>query len=496
MTDAYDGRIKRMINRLNNVKNHISRNEKPYEISSKKKISQTEVKNNLVIEKEKKLEILEKTDVLVVGGGPSGISAAIASSRAGANTMIIDKFGCLGGVITTVGMETIGWYRYEGTIDCEGIGIEMERLAENMGASRKWAYNDSQCLDAEYFKIIADKLIEENNVKCLLHTLVVDVIVQENIIKGVIIETKLGRNAILAKRVIDCTGDADVAYLSGAQFRQNKLEDKMGVTTVFNCSGVDTEKFKKYTEDQKKTYKDWGQSWCQNTSEENSKLPTPFLGEEFKNASEKNIIPKSSSNISGSWSSLTNAGEATNLNLVHMKNIDCTNVYDLTKAEIEGRKETLNALQGLKTMVPGFENARLRNFGMTLGTRDSRKIMAEYNLTKNDVLGEARFKDSIGIFPEFLDGYNVLTLPTSGRYFHVPLRCMIPLKIENLLVAGRCVAGDNYSHAAMRNMMACTVTGQGAGVAAAISLTDNCKVRNVNIDNVHTELRKQKVRID
>ena len=115
---------------------------------------------------------------------------------------------------------------------------------------------------------------------------------------------------------------------------------------------------------------------------------------------------------------------------------------------------------------------------MTLGIRDSRKIIGEYNLTKDDVLGQARFEDSIGIFPEFIDGYNVLILPTTGRYFQVPYRCLIPLKIENLLVAGRCVAGDNISHAAMRNMMACTVTGQGAGVASAVSIKESITSKN------------------
>ena len=142
---------------------------------------------------------------------------------------------------------------------------------------------------------------------------------------------------------------------------------------------------------------------------------------------------------------------------------DCTNVEHLTKAEMEGREQAMHALQALNAVVPGFEKARLRNFGMTIGTRDSRKIIGRYNLNSDDVRYEARFDDSIGIFPEFIDGYNILILPTTGRYFHVPYGCLVPPKVDNLLVAGRCVAGDKTSHAAMRNMMACTVTGQGAG---------------------------------
>merc|ERR1711894_805344 len=136
------------------------------------------------------------------------------------------------------------------------------------------------------------------------------------------------------------------------------------------------------------------------------------------------------------------------------------------------------ALQALKAVVPGFEKAKLRNFGMTIGCRDSRKIIGRYNLTSEDVRNCARFEDSIGIFPEFIDGYNILILPTTGRYFQVPP------SIDNLLVAGRCVAGDKTSHCAMRNMMACTVTGQGAGIAAAVSLTKGKSTHDVDIKDV------------
>jgi hypothetical protein len=192
---------------------------------------------------------------------------------------------------------------------------------------------------------------------------------------------------------------------------------------------------------------------------------------------------------------LTEAGEATNLNLAHMNGIDCTDVMDLTKAEMQGRQEALYALTALKKVVPGFENAKLRNFGMTLGTRDSRKIIGRYNLTGDDVRNQAKFADSIGIFPEFIDGYNVLILPSTGRYFEVPYGCMVPLEVDNLLVAGRCVAGDMVSHAAMRNMMACTVTGQGAGAAAAVSLQQQVSTANVDVALVQVELERQGVRL-
>merc|ERR1712032_531737 len=163
---------------------------------------------------------------------------------------------------------------------------------------------------------------------------------------------------------------------------------------------------------------------------------------------------------------------------------------------MEGREQSMYALQALKAVVPGFEKAKLRNFGMTIGTRDSRKIIGRYNLTSEDVRNCARFEDSIGIFPEFVDGYNILILPTTGRYFQVPYKCLVPrTNVDNLLVAGRAVAGDRVSHAAMRNMMACTVTGQGAGVAAAVSLKDGVGTRSVDLVKIQSELKRQGVRL-
>ena len=132
---------------------------------------------------------------------------------------------------------------------------------------------------------------------------------------------------------------------------------------------------------------------------------------------------------------------------------------------------------------------------MTLGVRDTRKIDAVYNMTAEDVHNQAHFDDSIGIFPEFIDGYGVLVLPTTGRYFQLPYRAMVPKGIENLLVTGRSVGGDKGSHAAVRNMMCCAVNGQGAGVAAAISIQTSAKVADVDIKKVQKALMQQGARI-
>jgi hypothetical protein len=179
-----------------------------------------------------------------------------------------------------------------------------------------------------------------------------------------------------------------------------------------------------------------------------------------------------------------------------MSGIDPTDVRDLTRAEIEGRQQAMWAVAALKKYTPGFEKARLRTIGSSLGTRESRKIIGEYDITEHDVLNQVRFEDSIGICPEFLDGAGIAIMPSTGRYFHVPYRITLPQKVENLLVAGRCVAGDKVSHAATRQMMCCTVTGQGAGIAAAVSLEDGVTCRTVDVSRVQKALEKQGVRIE
>jgi len=133
---------------------------------------------------------------------------------------------------------------------------------------------------------------------------------------------------------------------------------------------------------------------------------------------------------------------------------------------------------------------------MSIGIRDSRKIDALYNMTEQDVRQQGRFDDSVGIYPEFIDGYGILILPTTGRYMQIPYRAMIPQDVENLLVAGRAIGGDRVAHAATRNMACCAVAGQGAGIAAALSVRSGCALRDIDIGALQAELQRQGVRID
>jgi hypothetical protein len=148
----------------------------------------------------------------------------------------------------------------------------------------------------------------------------------------------------------------------------------------------------------------------------------------------------------------------------------------------------------MRKKVPGFEKAKLRNFGMTLGARESRLIEGRYILTGHDVFNQARFEDSVAIFPEFIDGREWLILPLTGRYYHIPYRALVPQKVDNLLVAGRCISGEPLAHTSFRNMACCVATGQAAGTAAACSIKQEVSSSAVNVKLVQDALAAQGVR--
>lgn len=453
-----------------------------------------------VHEPERNIPVLAETDVLVVGGGPAGMSAAIAAGRTGAKTMIIERHGCFGGVITQAMIGTIAWYRNsEKVVDAGGLLAEYEKKAEEAGAIWDERMGEfimesglletpeaqamgetgnphSRTLDTELFKYIADQMLAEAKVTPLLHCLVTDVLKENGTISGVITESKSGRHAVLAKRVIDATGDGDVAARAGAPFREMGREEREGMSVNFGCSNVDLKKFLYYFITHPSSIADWDK---ESGNKENEVLKT-FLIEPFRLAREAGEMPEDAK-IESYWSAFAKTGEMPTMNAVFMPEFNALDVQDLTKAEQKGREFVMLALAALRKYTPGFQDAWLRSFGSYLGVRESRKINCEYELTMADCIGEATFDDTVAVCPEFLDGIDLAIMPSTGRNFQIPARQLFPRDVENLLVAGRCVGGDKNSHAAMRQMVACVATGQGAGVIAARSLIEDVPLQAVDI---------------
>ncbi len=473
-----------------------------------------------ILEPAKTIDVLTQCDVLVLGGGPAGMSAAIAAAREGVEVVIVERYGSFGGVITQQTMGSISWYRFSQTVDAGGVRLEFEDKAKEMGATidvlgeegrgvvDDWlldTYHDYleeaglrtdgvpnyEILETELFKWVADQMLVDAGVTPILHCWAVEVLKQGNKVTGVITESKSGRQAILAKRIIDCTGDADVANFAGAPWWMSEKPDLMETTVQFGMSNVRLQAVLLYLYMASGDVGDWS-----DTGADTSTMLSPRVVEPYLRAIEAGEIPiEEDVEYTSYFGAFTFCNEIPDMNTVHLHGIDGTDVWDLTDAEIRGRERAVWAMDALRKYCSGFADARIRTFAQALGVRDTRHIIGEYSLTESDVRNQARFDDSIGICPEFLDGFGNMLLPTTGRYFQVPYGVILPDKVENLLVAGRPVSSDRIAMTATRQMTCCCVTGQGAGIAAAQSIKDGVTCRNVDRATLQQRLEAQDVRL-
>lgn len=405
-------------------------------------------------------------DVIVVGSGPAGISAAVNASRNGAKTLIIENQGKLGGIATAGYMS-----HWTGTVGNKTYWEILRRSNEKYGRESRAIEIDPELLTITYIE-----MLEEAKVDCLLYTNVFDVIMDDNQLKGVICCNKNGLTAYNAKVVIDASGDGDVAYKSGAKFVLGREKDgKMQPTTLmFKVGGVDMEKavFPESFETLVHTEKGELQALAR------EKLPSPAGHVLLYRSTIPGIVTCNMTNVTG---------------------IDGTKAEDLTKAEFICRKQMLPIVNFLKEYVPGYENCYIVGSASLIGVRETRHFKGIKTLTEQDITEAKQFDDAVVFGAHFnFDVHNITGsgLDESGcqkqfkqmRGYTIPYGCLVPEKVDGLLLAGRNISGSHLAHSNFRAMPICVGIGEAAGVAAALSVEQNIKVRDVKVIEIQSKI--------
>ncbi len=468
----------------------------------------------VIIEEKKGISVAKEVDVVVVGGGPAGISAAIASARNGARTLLIERYGFLGGN-AALGLPFLGFHTINQRQIVKGIPGELvERLIEE-NASLGYTFDSPEAkyrngsvviYDVEKFKQIAYEMMLESKVELLLHTLAVDVIKESNIAKGVIIESKSGREAILSKVVIDTTGDGDIAFRAGAPYEKGRSKDRLlqPPTLLFRLGDVDVDRFMKTIRENPDRY---------------LKYPMPifdeYVSEDYEKGKEFTVSglekicqeakEKGDYNVPNPYVLLTFLPKKGGVvvNMAKTKLVDGTNNESLTQGEIETHCNVWKVINFLQKYLPGFEEAYLISTAHQIGVRETRRIMGEYVLTEEDMTGRKKFEDRIAMGGRYLDIHDptpdesakvVYVIFPDGYY--IPYRCLLPKRVENLLVAGRCISVSYKAQGSTRVMATCMATGQAAGTAAALAVKENISPRKIGVIKLQDKLREKGAIVD
>jgi len=431
-------------------------------------------------EEARDVEVRGEYDVLVVGGGPAGIAASMAAAREGAHTLLIERHGFLGGMGTAgmvgsfCGFFTTG--RQQKVIVGGIAATLLERLKERQGVSEKGVSKvdpriASLRFNPEVFKVTVEQFAAENRVNLLFHTFAVDVAWEkkQNRLAGVIVENKSGRSAMLAKVIIDASGDGDVAARAGVPFEYGDGKGgAQALTTIFRLLNVEQDKLKDLTMPRVKE----------------------ILGEAKKTGR------YSFNRVDGIINPALPAGMVT-INISSIPDLCALEAFDLTRAEMEGRRQAYEYVRAFREYLPGFEGADICTLAPQVGIRETRRIAGEYVLQEEDVLKGRKFDDGIALGAWPVEIHDPVTrgvkwgfIEKEDDYYSIPVRCLIPQKIENLLVAGRCISASHVAQASTRVIAPALALGEAAGTLSALSWRSKGTVRGVAAEVVQAALRQ------
>ena len=443
-----------------------------------------------IIEPEKKLPVRMSVDVLVVGGGPSGIIAAQAAAEDGLKVALIESRSFLGGNLT-IGLPILGFLGQKGNQIIKGLPQQfIDRLAAQDAASEHRPcplHMGITLVEPEAVKAVSFNMLKEIGVEVMLYTFFAGVIMENEKLQGIIIESKAGREAILAKVVIDCTGDADVAYQAGVPCEKgNENGGMQPPTLMFSLGDVDTDKLRRSIAEEPRTYL-------------TDFIPAEYFGQnnQYILVGLRNIMQKAKDDGMSLPTERTivitglKKGEAW-INMTRVNGVDGTDPVSLTEGELIARNQIDSIFKYLVNYVPGFENARMLRTAPFLGIRETRRIVGKYIMNQEDILSCARFDDAVAVASYPLDIHHPVgggcTLEWSGDCYDIPYRSLVPLKVENLLVAGRSISTTHEAMSAIRVMAPCMAMGEAAGRAAKMAVRDGVLPSEINVSKLQKEL--------
>lgn len=431
-----------------------------------------------VIEPSKEISVAGSYDVIVCGGGPSGLIAAVAAARNGAKTLLIERYGFVGGMSTSALVTPISEFRHFGKQHIGGIPFELLQKAAELGGADVSLESGNLPVNDEILKLAAQRLLLESGVTLLYHSWFSDTVMEDGRVTHVIVQNKAGRVAYEGKSFVDCTGDADLVRASG--FETVKGDVLQPATLWFQLGGVDTDALSYL----------WGDAT-------NGMLPvSEVIRTRLLELSEKKEIAL----FGGPWMFKFFRDGMVSVNLLR-EATDASDPEWFTRTECSLRENLHLMLDVLRREFPEFKDCWLAKSGIQAGVRESYHIVGIYKLAADDIVSPKAFPDTVAKGAHVIDIHasdsneqNDLVIPR--QEYNVPFRALVPRDSVNLVTAGRCLSADGPGFGSVRVMATCMAMGQGAGTAAALSVKNGYSMSDMNFEHLRETLIKQGAIVD